>query len=270
MDSFESVLGRAAGGALCNVLKTYGSAAPLLTAVSLIEPTPIGEVAAVTSGLAALAANAGCTWDTEGPGPPDEPGYAGCQKFSEGFGIWSAFRIDLNQRFPQYEVTETLSFGITTGATGSPVYRHVYLDEDKVQRSSDFLVSTFKDFRCDPSASSGAVCENPAPTPGPPTPDPYNYTDDETGCSLTVNFQGWGLDQAGRGNAIFQIAPADEVLRADGGIIGGCNFNPVIYVDDGGNGGGGSGPNLPSPFAPVPPGGPLQPDFWVDVARDFK
>ena len=245
MKSFQSVLGQAAGGALCNVLNTYGSSAPLLTAISLIEPTPIGEVAAVTSGLAALAAASGCEWNTDGEGPPPQGIYTGCKRFSEGEGTMIAFRIDLDQFFPQFDYTEILNANRTTDELGAPIYRYVYTRPNGTEGSADFLVSTFKDFRGVAKTGTGAVCEEPAPPATPPTPDPYNYTDQETGCSLTVNFQGWGLDQAGRANGIWKIEPAADLLRTDGGIIGGCNFEPVIYVDDGGGGGGGSGPNFP-------------------------
>ena len=269
MKSFQSVLGQAAGGALCNVLNTYGSSAPLLTAISLIEPTPIGEVAAVTSGLAALAAASGCEWNTDGEGPPPQGIYTGCKRFSEGEGTMIAFRIDLDQFFPQFDYTEILNANRTTDELGAPIYRYVYTRPNGTEGSADFLVSTFKDFRGVAKTGTGAVCEEPAPPATPPTPDPYNYTDQETGCQLTVNFQGWGLDQAGRANGIWKIEPAADLLRTDGGIIGGCNFEPVIYVDDGGGGGGGSGPNLPNPYAPVPPGPPPGDDWIGDLAREI-
>ncbi len=68
-------------------------------------------------------------------------------------------------------------------------------------------------------------------------------------------------------NPVFKIEPsADELLRADGGVISGCNFSPVIYT--GGPPGGGQPPQY-RPWNPDwdNPGGGLSP--WQDFLNDL-
>jgi hypothetical protein len=267
MENFQSVLGRAAGNALCKVLEDYGSAAPLLTAFSLIEPTPFVEVAAVTSGLAALAAQSGCNWNTQGEGPPAAPSYTGCQKVETGFARMKGNRPNDPVDADYFAYTEIKAFyTVFSGGTEFEQFDYISLDGEEKSIRVDAVVVGTQYFS---ELSPDGVCEEPAPGPEEPIPDPIDYTDAETGCSLTVNFKGWGINQVGAASGVWEIAPAAEQLRASGGVIGGCNFNPVIYVDDGsGGGGGGFGP--PGlPYAPVPPGDPLSPDLLAELAREI-
>ncbi|MFZ9656474.1 MAG: hypothetical protein ACO29V_12535, partial [Limnohabitans sp.] len=92
-------------------------------------------------------------------------------------------------------------------------------------------------------------------------PGPYNYTDSETGCELTVNWEGIRLGEDGRPYPVYKIEPS-ATPRAGGAIIGGCNFSPVLYV-----GGGGGGGIPPVPYPPSPPSPPDRP-WWWDFADD--
>lgn len=273
MDSFQSVLGDAAGGALCNVLSAYGSSAPLLTAISLVEPTPVGEALAVSAGLAGLAAAYGCQWNPNGQGPPDVPtGYGGCQKFSQGYGTGVVDTPGQPDLAIAAYVGEVFVFGPPRPLSGGGdmyeiPYDYIRQKPGDIPRRGTGVISPLEsptNLRIVP-ASQDAVCEVPAPTE-PPQPPTYKHTDPASGCELNVDFKGWGVDQVGNVNGVWQIAPA-SITRASGGVIGGCNFAPIIYIDGGGGGQGGGGGG-PVAF-PVPD--PLPPDgdepWWAPLAR---
>jgi len=253
MDSFQSVLGDAAGGALCNLLTAYGDSAPFLAAVALAEPTPVGEAATVAAGLATLAASVGCQWDMDKPGPPVDIGWEGCSEFSIGEGwLYGDDKLLLRnvQALNYIDYTEpqpTSPPGITTYDIG-------YVN---VENGQTLVVSitteTVEQWRLEPRP--GAVCDKPAPGPlPPPQPDPYIHTDTASGCEIKVDFKGWAVESAGTVGGVWQMQPAAQTEQASGGVIGGCNFLPTIYYDNGGSGGGGGqGPiSFPVPD-PVPP-----------------
>jgi hypothetical protein len=95
-------------------------------------------------------------------------------------------------------------------------------------------------------------CEKPGPAPGPIEIPPFSYTDGDSGCSLTVNFEGFATTPGGGANPVFKIEPGAQVLSEDT-VIGGCNFEPVIYMGD---------PNGGPPFV-----GPWEPE-WDDPDAD--
>jgi len=274
MDSFQSVLGDAAGGALCSVLSAYGSSAPLLTAISLIEPTPIGEGLAVSAGLAGLAATVGCSWDTNGQGPPDGPtdGFTGCKKFSQGYGKGIVSTVEAGDITAMDNVIEVFRFG-PPGPGNSPGYTNIPLNylahiPGNDPREIDIVYTIpyqVTGLSVEPKTSD-AKCEEPAPI-GPPEPPTYVHKDPDSGCEINVNFKGWGLREGGNVSGIWEMTPKLSSLQASGGVIGGCNFAPVIYVDGGGSGnggGGGGGYSVPVPD-PVPPSG--DEPWWAPLAR---
>jgi hypothetical protein len=273
MDSFQSVLGDAAGGALCSVLSAYGSSAPLLTAISLIEPTPIGEGLAVAAGLAGLAATVGCQWDPNQPGPPGNKSYEGCRK-AEGGYITGKLGTGNSENPNQQD------FSVFTDAIEVYKFEYTYQTPNGVWVVGWEILQRGFDGN-PPAVKSGEVgegdgnsnlytyisegqpgnCVEYSPGTPPPEPPTYTHTDPASGCQLNVDFKGWALDQAGNVNGVWQIAPA-SVTRSSGGVIGGCNFAPTIYID---GGGGGGGPiNFPVPD-PVPPDG--DEPWWAPLAR---
>jgi hypothetical protein len=100
--------------------------------------------------------------------------------------------------------------------------------------------------------------ENGTPMPPVDAFDPIDYTDPETNCTYITNLLGFVEPyQGGPTSPVFVIRGADS-QRADGGRIGGCNFEPVIYYPGpgggGSGGGGGGGPDDPI-VIPYPGGG---------------
>jgi len=110
-------------------------------------------------------------------------------------------------------------------------------------------------------------CDSTLP-PDPPSPvPPYVYTDPDDGCQLTVTFEGLVVGAGGETGAGWKIEPTTQQY-AGGGIIGGCNFSPVIYYQPPGGGGGGSGGGggFDIPWNPGPEG-PQNEPWWVDLVR---
>jgi len=106
------------------------------------------------------------------------------------------------------------------------------------------------------------TCEVPGPKPPVIDIPPYEY-EDEDGCKLTVNFYGFGSGAGGNANPVFKIEP-NAATRAESDVIGGCNFEPVIYMGD---------PNGGPPYV-----GPWNPDWdqpdsppfdWEDQLKDI-
>jgi len=98
----------------------------------------------------------------------------------------------------------------------------------------------------------------PQPIP-PEATEPIEYTDNITNCTYNVTLQGFAQEsEGGAVNPVLLIESASGT-RSDGGVMGGCNFEPTIYMPGGGGGGGGV-------YVPVPPDPPA-PDggvpWWV-------
>jgi len=274
MDSFQSVLGDAAGGALCSVLSTYGSAAPLLTAISLIEPTPIGEAVAVSAGLAGLAATVGCSWDTNGQGPPEDKPFEGCRKAEGGtitgrVGSGTPDNIIITDFLIFSGAIEVYRFALAgQNVQGKWIYEYEILQDQgtgnppAVKSGQAFLSRNDYNLYTYTTGSATCVEYSTGTQPQPPT---YTHTDPASGCEINVDFLGWGLRESGNVSGIWEMAPNLPASRSSGGVIGGCNFAPTIYVDGGGGGaGGGGGYSFPVPD-PLPPDG--DEPWWAPLAR---
>ena len=237
----------------------YGGQAAYLTAFSLIEPTPYGELAAAGAWIAQYAARNNCDWDPDKPGPAGEHIVRGCQKVSPGgkmsirldYGTGSGNKFETN-------ALEILSVEEFTDSYDDLWYRLRYVNERGTQEREDRARDGAAFYETQVTSGS---CVTPDPGPTPTPPPVYNYTDTETGCTMNVAFKGWAVGAADRTDPVFEIESTSE-LRADGGRVGGCNFQPIIYADTGGPG----GPTIPVP--PNPPGpGPLGEPWWVPFVR---
>lgn len=268
MDSFQSVLGDAAGGALCNVLTAYGASAPLLTAISLIEPTPIGEGLAVSAGLAGLAAAVGCAWDPAGSGPVPLIPPVTCGK-SDTPAQLVAEKSNGAKSTPG-SATGTLEIlDVVVNSQTDTGYQLFIKTIDGNGNQSTYGVSAIYALpfvRIYLDINGGNCDEGTKPAGKPPPPPTYKHTDPASGCEINVSFQGWALGPSGDVGGVWLMEPSAPQSRASGGVIGGCNFAPTIYYDGGnGGGGGGGGPvTFPVP-SPVPPDG--DEPWWAPLLR---
>ena len=272
MTAFTEKLDRAAGAALCEGLTEAGRGLLGAGAVSIVFGG--AGVVPIAFGTAALMASAaGCNWDSDA-GDPAEP-WPGDICYEGG----SLFQINQlqNGQFvggstPELrKITSTRYEGTTACGTGGSRETWTIIGEN----ASGGATSTalFLGGPCggttytwDQVWTGDSTCN----VPGPPAPEPiippYEYTDPVDGCSLTVNTKGWATDDNGSLNPVFKIEPGAE-LRAGGGVIGGCNFSPVIYT---GNPGGPGEPPIIRPWDPdwdIPsPGIPPWANFLREVA----
>jgi hypothetical protein len=234
--SFGAALEQAAKEAVCGWLANGGNAA-VATWIVNGSRTPWTAVAGGVAALGLLAVNHGCNYD------PDKT--TGTSDFANGpCAGWDAYLLK-QPGYPSYGnwysvfyASEWTWIGWTT--EGRPEFRN--------NQTGQLFQAT------DYSKAGGAVvgygtgstkvaCTTPAETPAAPWP-PYTYTDPTTNCTYVVENEGMVMNDDGTVQPILKVSPGAQG-RAGGGIIGGCNFTPVVYVPPGGGGGGGVFPWSP-------------------------
>ena len=273
MTTFGEKLDRAAGQATCAALAIGGTRLIGYGAVGLAAGGT-GIVPIAAGSLALMAASLGCTWDPNAPGPdPTGPPIDLCTEAASPTRILT-FRNGNNVGATAYvaKITKFAYSRREDEPDGS--YREYYDFEGIPEGGGSYeaelslLLGAGNTSRFEQDYEGDPTCEVPIePGDQPPEIPPYEYTDPEDGCNLTVNLKGFQQDPTGAINPVFKIEPsADEFLRADGGVIGGCNFSPVIYT--GGPPGGGQPPQY-RPWNPDwdNPGGGLSP--WQDFLNDL-
>ena len=272
MSTFQERLDKAAGSTTCQILQAAGSSLVGFGAWNLAAGGA-GIVPITLGGAALLASNYACNWDPEGqstlpntslivPGSCMET--EGCHLMLERKGgtgqytgpVKKLISCEYNGTYPNGSVKVTTTWINCDGELQSD-------DEAAV----DLL----------PLATSvrepGVCVGDPAP-PGEPTFPPYEYVEPgEGGCSLTVNVLGFGQNADGTVAPIYKIEPTAVEGRAGGGIIGGCNFEPVVYYqpkpEGGGPGGGGPGGGGGEPpfVIPFDDGGPGDDPEWLKLLK---
>ena len=261
MSDSLAMFDRAVGAATCNILNSGGNAV-LLNAVVGAALVPGGQVPALAAGLGLLAINMGCAFDGSSGGPPASDVYPpGCYKVASGnnlrfakteqSGIWVA---NFN------EFVSLVDTGVQAG-NPNPVWEFTYkLADGSTQVFS--LASPYEEVaQLQLIPLNGATCTQVGP-PGGTVPDTYTYIDQTTGCSLDVDFLAWGHGDDGRTVPVMKISPtpAPQALNT-GGIIQGCNFQPVVWVGGGGDGGGSGGYTYPWVD------GPNDPPWWLPYVQ---
>ena len=112
-------------------------------------------------------------------------------------------------------------------------------------------------------------CTATAPETRPLPPEmfePQPYTDSVTNCEFNITFQGFAEPVPGGPTKPVYLLQQAGQTRADGGVMGGCNWPDTVFMpgDDGDGGGGdGEGPvYIPVP-SPQPPDGPGGVPWWA-------
>lgn len=275
MSAFSTSMGNAANSALCQILSTYGAQAPLLLTYALVEPTPVGEAIAAGAGLAAAAASFGCNYDPAQPGPTEPNPQQGCTEIDSGDGylfIQPAGALVYGTPIVSYKISDA---GLNQ--QGLPTYYWwVQLSKGGPFIQQNPVVAVPPGSYLELVLNPDATCKGPpAPPTIPKTPDPITLVDPDTNCNLTINFLGLATGATGVPGPVVTVQPSAS-SRAGGGIIQGCQFDPVLVYqpppgDPGGGGGGGGtggpgGPIItPVPDNPSPPG-PDTP-WWGDLIK---
>ena len=255
MATFQENLDTAAAQATCQILQAGGSSLVGFGAWNLAAGGA-GLVPIALGSTALLASNYACSWNTEGEPtvPIDNLIVPGSCMETNGCGL-IVYRLGGEG---QYLGTVQKLVSVVRNGTfpnGTPKVTTTYIDCDGVLQSDDEV-----DYQVLPISTEiapGYVCAGDVAPPGDPIFPPYEYTDPiPKGCSLTVNVLGWGSNADGTVAPIYKIEPS-TTARGSGGVIGGCNFEPVVYYQPkppsgegaGGEGGGDGGePPFTIPF----------------------
>jgi len=242
-------LDQAAGFATCNILTSAGSAL-VGTGVATLAAGGSGVVPLTLGSLSLLAAGAACQ-PTAVDGTEDPIQFEGCTSMSAGGRAQLQIKGFYDQDFYDMTGTNYPDNNQVTGLISVEQVASAPFWESRLtyqttggQRVGVSEVSNREEaeairYRLRPLVGT---CDRDAgdPVPYPPNiHDPVEYTDPATSCVYNVSLQGFAADVlGGEASPVFKIesAPAPSV-RAGGGLVGGCNFEPVIYQAPPGGGG---------------------------------
>jgi hypothetical protein len=275
-------LDSAAGFATCSILQSAGGAL-IGTGVATIAAGGSGVVPLTLGGLSFLAAGAACqptAVDTTNPIPQVD----GCWSMSEGGLAWLQFKSNTSGGLwvdaafnPYVDADKTISIiDASWRDEGNGTYSTFikYNTTNGVREYRQFGISsppTDVFWRLRPLVGT---CDSTDQDPLPYPPDIHNpipYTDPTTNCTYNVSFQGFASDTSGgEPSPVFKIEAAPPAVRASGGIVGGCDFSPIIYQAPPGGG----GPPRIGPWDPTWPdwdGGGTPPwlPFLTTIAAPF-
>lgn len=259
------LLDRAAAQTTCQVLNAAGEGLINVGAAALwLGGTGFSAVGA--GAVALLASNYLCP-DMPLGGNPAAPGIEGCQKVTGRGTLEVNFNGDWIQAFPpgnnrwgdgvnavEILSVEVVNYGdpskwisfVTWETTNGTAQDGQYYLQTEAKAQEIVWRITPTDGEC----SKYADDYNPIP---PEALEPFTYVDNTTNCTYNVTLQGFAQTVAGGAVNPVYLVESQEVLRTDGGRMGGCYFPQTIYMPqtDGPGGGGGSGTYLPVP-QPVP------------------
>ena len=269
MSDFQGLLDRAGAASTCQFLNAFGSSMVGYGAYALFAGGPVTAPLAIGA-ASLLAMNAGCSWDSDADGTmgPVNPTAEMCQEANGTFCLQqTADGVPVDIPFCNLAkiVSATFKGYQVPPDQGAEEWRINVQTPDGTEVGIDFLkgISVYSGNYMDvmQTMDAGSTCAVPGT---PVVPDPVVYVDQTTGCTLNVTLEGIATDSSGTPYPVMKIEP-ETVLRNTGGIIGGCNFAPVIYIPPGGGGGGGGGTYIPIPDDPLPGPGGLP--WWMDLIQ---
>ena len=258
----SNVLAKAADSAACAMLNDIGSAGTRLAVWTMWNPK-VAAVPLAVGGLSYLANRLLCPQQNFDPSGGNDDRIDGCRK---GF---PATKYAVQYTYPgknewgngsQPNYSEIVSVGELrefNGYWGHRLTCITYRDETQYVQppvSRDKEVAATATYRLNVPEGQ-CLTESDPDAPVDPTPDlpPYEYTDPDTNCNYNVKFEGFAqITPDGEARPVWTIS-GGETTRAGGGVIGGCNLSPTIYVQGGEGGSGGDGPIPPIPYPPNPP-----------------
>ena len=263
-----ALLDRAAGATMCDILSTAGPT--LLNMGIWATGTGIGAkpgVAAMGLGAASLLAknylcepiDVGSALVPEVDGCREVDGH-GVAQIDDGMGRWFNPWAQSEEPYRTWSTVATKIAANFVEQVENGWERVTVFDTKEGQLTWRSFWNATQDAppptRCRILVTEG-TCAIEGPGNNPPPPELYEprpYYDVETDCHYSVTFQGFWEETPGSDvKPVLLIEGAGEQTRSSGARIGGCEFNPTIYVPDAGGG----GTEIPGP--PGPPGPPSQP-----------
>ncbi|MDI9407154.1 MAG: hypothetical protein QM522_10665 [Chitinophagaceae bacterium] len=223
---------------------------------------PGAQLPSAAAGLGLLALNYGCNFDPDAGKPPASSlPVSGCYE-SVG-GAWLSMKVGPTATSfgPAFRKFISLVDTGIPGNYGTTRWEMTYVDGLGVTQVYGVNRTVAEMTPATIKLTAGKTCAQDGP-PGYQPPGPVNFTDPVTNCNMTVELEGWAGADAGNLSPVLKISPAAQSF-ASGGVIGGCNFNPIIYVGPPGGGGGGG---TVIPWEPGPDGDDGEP-WWWDVVK---
>ena len=257
--------------AACQWFGQYGGALETLGYALVMAKNPLSTTVGGGLMLANAAAELGCDYDPNNTaGGTPVPGIKGCAETDGGAALICYYGDGGIAGIPlpaEAGCKEIIAVTPGTNPDGSPSLK---IDVRYVTGTQGFLY--YPNYRpeegayvaLDPQGDVSCVRDEDTTKPRltPEDLPPVTYKDENNGCEMNITFKGYAEGPAGEVYQIQQIEPA-ATLRADGGVIGGCFFNPTIVVRKVGGGGGGGGGDEPPITIPVPsPTPPAGDDWW--------
>lgn len=262
--SFAAGIAEATAASVCNWLNTGGSAmaTTFVAAGTFFPPT---SVAARAAALGLLALDYGCSFNQDNR-VPGGGRIEGCTKASAGaFQIFPLYGNGTwgNVAIQSYQVKEISGFTTTgTGGFEAQILGAGYDGNFYWQRAeTGGPANGIVGWKTVPLG--GMVCAGDAPVFDIPAPLPPRDHTTADGCNMHVEFQAFLASGDGKVRPVVKISPASATALASGGIIGGCNFAPIVYV-----GGGGDGKDPPwwAPWNPFDTG-PGEDPWWLKLLK---
>ena len=265
----------AADAAACQFLAAAGSGAASFTAYSLLTGQLwAGGLGAAVTGIAAYAFAQNCQWDSGTPEDLWEVTLSCCPPNVQDGVDTDYWRYSVYDTVGKNVITRRIgtNFGAsqrydygelrTSAVPGNDGTYFLRVCSGSGTRTGNVPGEYFEGGRytgLELLPPSGYGCD-----PAPPSPPPdYVYTDPDDGCQINVSFQGWGVEPDGTFRPVWQMDPIlPPAARATGGVIGGCNFTPVIYY-----GGPPDRPRDPIPVPPYPTPGPNGEPWWLPALK---
>ena len=215
---------------------------------------------------ALLASNAACTWDPAGTPTVDDRGPLGnlCWETDGGMELVQ-YRNGVETGVTIFNIKRIISSSYNYDFGGASVYRVEYERTTGGTDIGGYTAGT--DYTGTVHSIAMRFVSGSCTTTGPgdvSPPTPVTYTDTDSSCELTVHWEGVVTDGSGTPQPVYRIEPAATGARAGGGIIQGCNFEPVLYV---GGGGGGQQPPFTIPIPDNPQPGPDGRPWWLPLVE---
>lgn len=237
----------AANEAGCAFLLAAGSGATNVAVYSLLTgQLVVGAGAALAAGVAAYAYATGCQWDPNQD--PTNPG-VNCNTNWKLTTPGDAYIYPVGTSPPSLPQLNNVQEIVASYPISDTEWAIEYVsagDGQTYTRTQGYAgyVAVCVDLR------GAGTPVTPSPDTPPTIPD-YTYTDPDDGCQINVIFGGLGMGSDGSVSPVWEMEPIlPPAVKSTGGIIGGCNFAPIVYYTGPGGGGGGG------TIIPRPPGGP--------------
>lgn len=230
--TFAQSLEAATKSAVCGWLANGGNVAAANWIVKGSR-TPWTAVAGGVAALGLLAVNYACNYDPNtGPVPAAPPG---CWEVSGGWATLYAYDNGVKGGFTSTNIKRVVScLPTTTQPPNGTQYELTYIHSTTGATTKAYFTNTAT--RTHKLEVAQGTCVAQSPT-SPVPYEPYTYVDQTTNCTFVVEHEAFVMDDSGNVIPVVKISPGAQAL-ASGGIIGGCNFGPVIYAPGGGGGGG--------------------------------